>query len=129
MGRVFLDAFDKLVVETDNGVINPDGTASAEITSKETYTISVGDIAALLNIVNKQNIKSESSLIDDSFYYKCNILSDADMTKEITRKVDTIKALQKEIKFMRGKITGLKDKISAFNQDRKIFWRPLNIED
>lgn len=106
MGRVFLDAYNKLVVETDNGVINPDGTASAEITSKETYTISVGDIAALLKIVNSQDTLHEDRQNKYGMYFPheskgydriVHLITDADIKKELEDKEKTIENLKREL--------------------------------
>lgn len=123
MGRVFLDAYNKLVVETDNGVINPDGTASAEITSKETYTISVGDIAVLLKIVNNQDTVQKGQMVycrsTESNEY-CNsvfLITDADIKKELEGKDETIKKFKNGIESIVAYIDG---RTSTYDWENKI---------
>lgn len=122
MGKVFLNSENKLVVETDNGIINPDGTSKANILDDEKYYIEARDLCRLINAINKCDIKICSGSFMNHFigglsYYR--ILTDKETSEQLN---ELIKMKDNEIK-------SIKDKIKQYNSDRKIFWRPINIED
>lgn len=126
MGRVYLNADNKLVVETDNGTIKADGTTRAEIRSGEEYTISADDVAVLFNIVNGMTVvfeshKFNSFLLGNLTQESIEILPGNDFgetLEDITKLQDKIREENKK----------LKDTISKYNEDKKIFWRPIKIE-
>lgn len=122
MGKVYLNGNNKLVVETDNGVINPDGTSKANILDDEKYYIEARDLCRLINAINKCDIKIYSGSFMNHFigglsYYR--ILTDKETSEQFN---ELIKMKDNEIK-------SIKDKIKQYNSDRKIFWRPIDIED
>lgn len=122
MGKVYLNKENKLVVETDNGIINPDGTYKANIIPDEKYYIEGKDLCHLMNAINKTKIEifsGHTSLRDYRSFLSYNILTD----KESSEKFNEL------IKMKDDKIKHLKDKIIEYNSDKKIFWRPIDIED
>lgn len=126
MGKVFLNSENKLVVETDNGIINPDGTSSAEIKSSEVYLIGVEDIAELLKIVNNQDTNTKTVIISLNPFSRCKIVSNKDIISEVEDFVSGIKERNNKLSIENEK---LRKKISDFNSNRKIFWIPIDIED
>lgn len=122
MGKVYLNSENKLVVHTDNGVINPDGTSKANIIPDEKYYILGIDLCNLMNAINKTKIEIFSGYMREFFKGCCvsyQILSD----KESAEKFNEL------IKMKDDKIKHLKDKIKEYNSDKKIFWRPIDIDD
>lgn len=122
MGKVYLNSENKLVVETDNGVVNPDGTSKANILDNEKYYIEGVDLCHLMNAINKTKIEIFSGYMRSFFNGGCvsyQILSD----KESAEKFNEL------IKMKDDKIKYLKDKIIEYNSDKKIFWRPIDIDD
>lgn len=122
MGRVVLNPDNKLVVYTDNGVINPDGTYTTDIRNGEQYYIDADNLCRLMNAINKTKIEifsGHTSLRDYRSFLSYNILTD----KESSEKFNEL------IKMKDDKIKHLKDKIIEYNSDKKIFWRPIDIED
>lgn len=126
MGKVYLNSENKLVVETDNGIINPDGTSSAEIKDSETYSINIEDIAVLLKIVNSQDTNIRTAIIYLNPFSRCKIVSNKDIISEVEDFVSGIKERNNKLSIENEK---LRKKISEFNSDKKIFWRPIDIED
>lgn len=130
MGKLYLDAGNKLVVETDNGRINPNGSTNVEINSDETYTMNVEDIAMLLKIVNNQDTKHVSMFKDGyGMFYSCKIISSEDMKKEFEKKDKIMRELKSTNNDLYEENKKLKGKIYDFNHDKKIFWRPIKIGD
>lgn len=128
MGKVYLNSENKLVVETDNGIINPDGTSKANIIHEEKYYIEGVDLCHLMNAINKTKICIFSghtslighpSLMGYRSFLSYKILTDNEQSEKFN---ELIKIKDDEIKH-------LKDKIIEYNSNKKIFWRPIDIED
>lgn len=133
MGRIYLNQDKKLVVETDNGIINPDGTTTVEILGSEIYAINSTDIAKLVKIVNNQDTKGVHVYYQDTCYPNYSIVSDEEITskfKELEDKLNgDIKMLKDKYEKCLKRKEYLEKKIRYFNEDIKLFWRPLKIED
>lgn len=122
MGKVYLNSENKLVVETDNGVINPDGTTTVKLTDKK-YTINGDDLSTLLNIVNGANVERRRIQgIFSNGYISIDILSNEEMGDEIKRIEGLYNKVWEENKKLRLAIRN-------YNQNKKIFWKPIKIED
>lgn len=126
MGKVYLNSDNKLVVETGNGVIRPDGTTYSEIKSNEEYTISADDVAVLLNIINRKTVVFESRIFNrlslgHLVYKSINVLSGNDFEETLKNIAKIQEEISEENKM-------LKDAIFKYNEDKKIFWRPIKIE-
>ena len=122
MGKVYLNRENKLVVETDNGIINPDGTSKANIIPEEKYYIEGVDLCHLMNAINKTKIcifSGHTSLMGYRSFLSYKILTDNEQSEKFN---ELIKMKDDEIKH-------LKDKIIEYNSNKKIFWRPIDIED
>lgn len=126
MGKVYLNSENKLIVHTDNGIINPDGTSSAEIKSSEPYSINIEDIAALLKIVNNQDTNTRTVVINLNPFSRCKIVSNKDIISEVEDFVSGIKERNNKLSIENEK---LRKKISEYNSNKKIFWRPIDIDD
>lgn len=132
MGKVYLNGDNKLVVETDNGTIKPDGSTEVRISDEETYTISANEISMLLKIVNNQDIKISRFLQSEYYpYYMVisneQLISDfEDLKRKMGDDIQTYRDKYDEIYEIKNH---LEEKIKQYNSDRKIFWRPINIED
>lgn len=126
MGKVYLNSDNKLVVETGNGVIRPDGTTYSEIKSNEEYTISADDVAVLLNIINRKTVVFESRIFNrlslgHLVYKSINVLSGNDFEETLKNIAKIQEEISEENKM-------LKDAIFKYNEDKKIFWRPIEID-
>lgn len=126
MGKVYLNSDNKLVVETGNGIIKPDGTTYSEIKSNEEYTISADDVAVLLNIINRKTVVFESRIFNrlslgHLVYKSINVLSGNDFEETLKNIAKIQEEISEENKM-------LKDAIFKYNEDKKIFWRPIKIE-
>lgn len=114
-------------------MIRTDGTTNVEIRANEEYTISAEDIAVLLNIVNDCNTKTVRKLSwDNGIFTTTTIISNEDLISELN---DLNRKIREEIEYARKNsdkylksFMDLEKKIKDFNEDRKIFWRPIKIE-
>lgn len=126
MGKVYLNNENKLVVETENGIIKPDGTTYSEIKSNEEYTISADDVAVLLNIINRKTVVFESRIFNRLslgylVYKSINVLSGNDFEETLKNIAKIQEEISEENKM-------LKDAIFKYNEDKKIFWKPIKID-
>lgn len=129
MGKIYLNSENKLVVETDNGVINPDGTKDVKVESTETYTVDVNSIAKLLSIVNNQSSKVNTIFLGYEWRSQVFLVSNDDIVAEIKERDCAIHDLELEKQSLCEKTGELKNIISNYNQNKKIFWKPIKIED
>lgn len=126
MARIFLDEENKIVVEADKGIVNPDGTTEVELTEKE-YTINGDDLAVLLNIVNKRNVEIREFSIK-GFFTITRLLSNEDMKDELEKISNMNDELKKKIENLIEKNNNLEFAIKEHNENRKIFWKPIKID-
>lgn len=105
MGRIYLDENNKLVVVTNNGVIDGDGNTTTKIQKCEKYEVSVETIQKLLTILNKQITKYESEADAYTQYYNrynsggyCIIMSPDNLAKKLKSVEEEKKEIQDELR-------------------------------
>lgn len=122
MGNIAIDN-GKIKVYTNNGIIEPDGTQKAVLDDNEEYTISAKDLAQLLVIVNGYTFA-------DCVHFggvRYGIMTTEKIYEEIEYiKKEAIRSTQ--IRERSKIINKIKCKINEYNKDRKIFWRPIEID-
>jgi hypothetical protein len=131
--RIYLDEYCKLVVETNNGKINFDGT-TAEIEGD--FTIDAENVSKLLALLNKNAIGRVAE-----FHYfiehgirkgdKFCIMQDGELAKimrEQDKENEKLHSECEELKQIRNEHTNLLLKIDNFNASRRPWERKFNIE-
>ena len=119
MGKIYLDKNNKLVVETNNGVIDGDGNTTTKIQECETYQVSVGTIQKLLTILNKQITKYEREANAYTQYYYdssregyCIIMSPDNLA-------EMLKSVEKEKYELQVKLDSARIELSKIKNDKK----------
>lgn len=125
MGKIYLNSENKLVVETENGKINPDGTKTVEIDNEGQYTISGSDVAVLLNMINGNNVLFKKYVFN-RMSLGCHIYKTIQVfaNEKLSDVIKEITFLQDEI---RDENESLKNAIKKYNEDKGFFWRPIEI--
>ena len=131
--RIYLDEYCKLVIETNNGKIDFDGTTT-EI--KGDFTIDAENVAKLLALLNKNAIGRIAEIhyfiehgmrVNDKF---C-IMQDGELAKimrEQDKENEKLHSECEELKQIRNEHTKLLLKIDNFNASRRPWERKFNIE-
>ena len=139
MGKVYLNADNKLVVETDNAKIEGNETTTV-LKSDETFDIDVTTVSKLLALFN------DVTLCDKEMYrsgYYFTIISKEELAecvesekKRADKKAECVESEKKradkkdeEYREIEGRFINLVDRVREFNSDKKVFWRPINIDD
>lgn len=130
--KVYLDENNKLVVITDNAVIDSYNKATTSLDGE--FTISAGDVARLLSMINECNIKGfNTCCLYKEIYF---IANESDYTDTIEDQEKRIKGLRDGIDEMRkdrdkylieNRAMGIA--IDKFNKSRYFWERKLNIEE
>lgn len=126
--KVYLDENNKLVVITDNAVI--DGYNKATTSLDGEFTISAGDVAKLLSMINEKNIFSYDTL--NSSYRKWFIGDASELTHQIECEIKLREEVEKvmmeknlEYRQIYRERTSLITKINDFNETRHWWERKL----
>lgn len=125
MGRVYLNDENKLVVETDNGKIEGDKTTTV-LKSDETFEVDVMTVSKLLALLN------DVTLFDKDMYrrgYYFTIISKEELSECVERERLRAQKNADEYYKIRKRLIDLVDRVREFNSDKKVFWRPINIDD
>lgn len=125
MGKVYLNADNKLVVETDNAKIEGNETATV-LKSDETFDIDVTTVSKLLALFN------DVTLCDKEMYrrgYYFTIISKEELAECVESEKKRADKKDEEYRKIEGRFINLVDRVREFNSDKKVFWRPINIDD
>lgn len=125
MGKLYLNADNKLVVETDNGKIEGNKTTTV-LKSDETFEVDVMTVSKLLALLN------DVTLCDKEMYrrgYYFTIISKEELAECVES--ERLRAQKKADEYCKieKRLIDLVDRVREFNSDKKVFWRPINIDD
>lgn len=124
MGRVYLNDENKLVVETDNGKIEGDKTTTI-LKNDETYEVDIITISKLLALLN------DVTLCDEEMYhrgYYFTIISKEKLAECVEKERLRAHNNANEYHKIKKRLIDLVDRVRKFNSDKKVFWRPINID-
>lgn len=126
MGKVFLNSENKLVVLTNNGKIEGNKTTT-NISNEETFTIDAESVSSLLALINDIDLKIDGGLYRRGHFY--SVISKDELSKEFVKTKNEYEEVKDSFYNMREKYDSLARKIKEYNSNKKIFWRPIDIED
>lgn len=134
--RIYLDEDNKLVIETNNGVIKSDGETSTKISG--IFTISDEDVSKLMVLLNDCSIKGGCfNLSETSGFVPVGsyvIMGKEERIKEVNDTLRKLKELkekkQEEVKFRikNGTDNKVKELINAYNNTRHWWERKIKID-
>ena len=125
MGKVYLNADNKLVVETDNAKIEGNETTTV-LKSDKTFDIDVTTVSKLLALFN------DVTLCDKEMYrrgYYFTIISKEELAECVESEKKRADKKDEEYRKIERLFINLVDRVREFNSDKKVFWRPINIDD
>ena len=126
--RIYLDEDNKLVIITDNGKTNADGTITTTIDVDKKFVVSGEDVIKLFGLVNKTDcIFPYIKAVRVSSYWfqtrtSCMIITKDDAVK------DALEGNAKIIESYEKKIEDLKQIISRYNYTRHWWERKIKID-
>lgn len=125
MGKLYLNADNKLVVETDNGKIEGD-KATTTLKSDETFEVDVMTVSKLLALLNDVTL-CDKEMHRRGYYF--TIISKEELAECVER--ESLRAQKNEDEYykIKKRWIDLVDRVREFNSDKKVFWRPINIDD
>ena len=122
--RVYFDNNDKLVVETDNGIIKDNGKECA-VKLDGTFTIDDKNVAKLLAHFGKTTLKCKHWI---GFYY--SIVTNNDEVREIlSKEYENTCSLKKDLIVCREELDSIKSQIREFNKSRRFYERKFEYEN
>jgi hypothetical protein len=116
--RIYLDEDNKLVVKTDNAIIDGYNKTITSLNGK--FTIDANDVAKLLSMINETNMYCYKSIFCSEVRW---FIGDED---EHTQHLDSETKLRKEIE---KKYNKLIEKIDTFNETRHWWERKIKIDE
>lgn len=125
MGKVYLNADNKLVVETDNAKIEGNETTTV-LKSDETFYIDVMTVSKLLTLLNDVTL-CDTEIYRSGYYF--TIISKEELAEWVESEKKRADKKDKEYRKIEGRFINLVDRVREFNSDKKVFWRPINIDD
>lgn len=125
MGKLYLNADNKPVVETDNGKIEGNKTTTT-LKNDETFEVDVITVSKLLALLN------DVTLCDKETYrigYYFTIISKEELAECVESERLRAQKNADEYHKIKKCLIDLVDRVREFNSDKKVFWRPINIDD
>jgi hypothetical protein len=120
--RIYLDENNKLVVNTNQGVVK--GRESYAIIQGE-FTIDANDVAKLLSMINEKNMFAFYSMYGENTKW---YVGDAnDLTHQLDCEIELRKKREEECRGLDQRIWKLNRKIDDFNETRHRWERKFKI--